>query len=226
MSSLSDDQLARLRELTWSLEQYGPVSWDDWPTGEIIEDWDEDYNEIETEETTPVLGHVVPAKEGAPFEAVMLFLIDPDGQMSSETRELIAGAVNALPALLAEVAWLRAENEAWAVRWQGQFDRAERAETADPGPSQPTDCSSDAAAGLRGPGETPQSVCPHIVTDGTTSHCALAEGQVREVERQRDELAGAVRDIAAVLTIFKSGVNPQVAARRLVSACDRAEGKD
>lgn len=99
ISPLTDDDLAKLRDLAETVNDLpAPVVWAEWPTGET--DWDEDENgeEIEVEETTWCFGSVAPAK--SPFSNVMLFMIDPEGDISEENRHLIYMAVNALPLLI------------------------------------------------------------------------------------------------------------------------------
>lgn len=74
-------------------------------------------------------------------------------------------------------------------RADAEVDRL-RAQVADPGPSQAVESlSEDVTAGTE-PEAQPLSSCPHIVTDDEgTSWCSLAEGQVQELARLREENA-------------------------------------
>lgn len=153
----------------------------------------------------------------------------------------------------AEIDRLRVENEMLAVRWQQQFDRAERVEATAirdvPAILSRVDAAFshgsneaevqalyeiyDWAAGLpvAGSGEltsgtepetVPLSTCAHVVTgEEGTSHCSLAERQVREVEAQRDGLIEAARALAEDVGTY----GPGSLIGRLVEQCDRAEGE-
>lgn len=128
----------------------------------------------------------------------------------------------------------KADMGKWAVRWQEQFDRAERAEAAVPGPSQPTDCPSDAAADLRGPGETPHSVCPHVQTsEEGTSYCTLAAAPGEQLAEAREDAERWRRTTELLVETMRtfademdgSGYYPATGwAYELRVACDQAEG--